>query len=362
MRRRSLVTLLCTLTLWVSSAQAKSLGFKPQKGESFKALFRSALDHYGISYNAAKLDQRLDGRWKVELRANASWQDRSPLHPSRILNAYTFNGPQRGMYYVVDFDRSAGAKAPDQRGSKFVILQDIRPLPLSSDGRTVLHLLGVPTPNTKPGGTTRSENISWLDVVSGSHTQHLGRMVRDVLRSLAGRMNAKDLREYEGAQAYINMPGAQLTVPTLHVHGVPSSSKRRDWVKAAQQATLIEKGNGFAVYASEKLGVFALADAQHGGVDNLSAKTDALLGQMVLAAQKAALDNPQPLLGRIEINQNGDNRIVVRVREAFSAKSLFSMFVGDVDEREAQRQQMTEEQLLKQYLKARVSGFGLNNP
>ncbi|MCB9554752.1 MAG: hypothetical protein H6707_01530 [Deltaproteobacteria bacterium] len=277
--------------------------------------------------------------WRGQLRRFERNADaKSVLAPQRILNNMLLSNTGQsagfGRYTVVNFDRQSGVSSPLDRGSKFVVIQDVVHRP------DRLHLLGIPTPNQRqeqilvhrvpgflrwalewlvppqPKTIRTADNVVWLHQVAPQGAHHLGRMMRQLL---ADALKHPHFNRSQDAQLFINMPGTGgLSVPTLHVHarGVAKRGPL-DWsalVRGAERLSNESQLDGaYALYRRPDR-IIAIADAQAGGINGLSAKSDQLLGQMVLASYRAALERSNPAItGRVIVDRDGSDRIIVQV-------------------------------------------------
>ncbi len=230
---------------------------------------------------------------RLESRARAGKGLAAALLPQKILAGY-----KTKKFTIVAFDQGGSAQRPEDRASKFVVIQSI-------GGQN--HLLGIPTPTRSGGGR---ENVSWLHRVKPDKAAHLGRMVRGTLEALASRVPGQP------TEAFVNMPGGALTVGTLHVHGVARrKASSRDWAAFERQQgnDRVPKtlpGNGYQLYRTRD-GFVALASKEAGAPNKLGAAGDKLVGQMFIDASRAAI--AAGVTGQIAMSRSSD-RIAVEVR------------------------------------------------
>ncbi|MCB9554731.1 MAG: hypothetical protein H6707_01425 [Deltaproteobacteria bacterium] len=316
--------------------------------------------------------------WKHDLSQLERRSERSGIHPSRVLSSYhlregLYDRKGNSDFMVAAFDKENGAKRPTDRQSKFVIIEDLSMV--RSNQPKWVHLLAIPTPKVVktriqeerlvvPPAIYRAyqreeigyfemrshayyektdvwkdaytaENIVWLHQVgkrgssyastqiAAKHVDHLGRMVRGLIDA-AEKHPVFKLDRDNDVHIYINMPGAALAEPTLHMHGTLRDTQTKDWASFLQQnqsrtqkVDAALQGDFTVVRSAAGDHIAAIADAKYGGLDKISKSTDALIGKMLLAVYKAALDNAgnKPLIGQIIINKNGDNRIVVQAKK-----------------------------------------------
>jgi hypothetical protein len=227
-------------------------------------------------------------------------------------------GIAQGREQQLGFDQEAGARSAADARSKFVIIRDF-----SAQGSVLKnfhteHVLAVATPAGK-------QPISIFDV-EPHKVEHLGRMMRAVLRS--DQVQAKR-GQFKSWYAHVSLPD-KISIPYLHIHGeeqigaayTPTLESKtiRDWPRFLKENGYTAVGaprNGFQLFAG-KAGnspsgweVVAVADAAT-SPRQLDAKSDELLGRMIVEVGQAAVDKSRGVTaGHVEVARD-DSRLVVR--------------------------------------------------
>ena len=169
---------------------------------------------------AGSLRDRL-ARWRLKLDR---WKIRRALSSSARFTAFNrdrlVTGMADGSVELMGFDRTSGARAPEDLRSKFVVIRNRGSRArVEKKGFGFEHLLAIPTP--RPGWLFPSARQPiHLHDVKRSKTHHLGRMIRGLLRSIEEiHPSGAGQGQHPHWVASINMPDL-LSMPVLHVHGV----------------------------------------------------------------------------------------------------------------------------------------------